>query len=443
MTLQNLPIELHQHIAVYIESDKDLCAFTSTCRQTHAAVLTPGVWRKRFARRYDLSSGQSNQKLKQVYQWRAKILAQGTIFKDGQEAKEARCLELMRDLIVESFGTNSSVSLRSDQSHNLEQLHQIILRTNLLHIILRNGFNKPLTSKLLLTLQLALTHWSLDVKLQTLIFGWEISQQVVYQPINEAPIFSGTSSVAINIEWLLHAANFFKYHLTRHDQSLYDPFMDLEHHEKPRAWKGKIQNGVQNLSRYWKGVYAYLTDTDLERIRRIKPGRKIIIDVVEDQGIQDVEFDFSAHVNNIPWPEAFEVHLHSTDKKPFMDAHQSSVTAKPLRFEASGLDGPDCYGSGYIQDLPPFQGIPGWQRFTMMKYSLDEDGFWLENSLWAYEGCVLPGGQIILGRWWAPHADPAQDGDAYSGPFIFWCVGDDNEVDFGSDSGYGSNGSPT
>lgn len=78
----------------------------------------------------------------------------------------------------------------------------------------------------------------------------------------------------------------------------------------------------------------------------------------------------------------------------------------------------------------------------MMKYAFDEDGFYKENSLWAYEGCVLPGGQVILGRWWAPSDDPANDGSAYSGPFIFWCIGDDGEMDHDSDSGYGSGCSP-
>jgi len=44
---------------------------------------------------------------------------------------------------------------------------------------------------------------------------------------------------------------------------------------------------------------------------------------------------------------------------------------------------------------------------TMMKYFV-EDGApvspmaAIDNSLWAYEGVVLPGGMIIVGRWWHP-----------------------------------------
>ena len=41
---------------------------------------------------------------------------------------------------------------------------------------------------------------------------------------------------------------------------------------------------------------------------------------------------------------------------------------------------------------------------TMMKYfddDTDPTGIDL-NALWAYEGVVLPGGQIAVGRWWSP-----------------------------------------
>ena len=44
----------------------------------------------------------------------------------------------------------------------------------------------------------------------------------------------------------------------------------------------------------------------------------------------------------------------------------------------------------------------------------------IDNSCWAYEGVVLPGGKIMLGRWWSP----TQDADEFlcMGPFIFWEV---------------------
>jgi hypothetical protein len=32
---------------------------------------------------------------------------------------------------------------------------------------------------------------------------------------------------------------------------------------------------------------------------------------------------------------------------------------------------------------------------------LDDDAALREDNLWAYEGVVVPGGRLILGRWWS------------------------------------------
>lgn len=52
----------------------------------------------------------------------------------------------------------------------------------------------------------------------------------------------------------------------------------------------------------------------------------------------------------------------------------------------------------------------------MMSYLPNISG---DYDKWAWEGLILPGSQIMLGRWW--DADPHGDG-TYSGPFIFWRV---------------------
>jgi hypothetical protein len=46
----------------------------------------------------------------------------------------------------------------------------------------------------------------------------------------------------------------------------------------------------------------------------------------------------------------------------------------------------------------------------------------VDESCWAYEGVVLPGGMIMVGRWWSP-ADDTVD-RLGTGPFIFWNVED-------------------
>ena len=56
----------------------------------------------------------------------------------------------------------------------------------------------------------------------------------------------------------------------------------------------------------------------------------------------------------------------------------------------------------------------------MMKYWTDNSGGMDLDSLWAYEGVVLPGGMIMVGRWWHPWVEDNED--EYSGPFILWNV---------------------
>lgn len=58
--------------------------------------------------------------------------------------------------------------------------------------------------------------------------------------------------------------------------------------------------------------------------------------------------------------------------------------------------------SGWLTPMPHQHGIPGWQKMQMMKYYDDGFGGIAWDALWAYEGVVLPGGQIMLGRWWNP-----------------------------------------
>jgi hypothetical protein len=88
-------------------------------------------------------------------------------------------------------------------------------------------------------------------------------------------------------------------------------------------------------------------------------------------------------------------------------------------FKGKGEDANTPFlASGYFNPLPPQHGVPGWHRMTMMKYWRDEHGNMDPDSLWAYEGVVLPGGLVMLGRWWHPSGEEAE----YSGPFIFWNV---------------------
>jgi len=158
--------------------------------------------------------------------------------------------------------------------------------------------------------------------------------------------------------------------------------------------------------------------------------------------LQTMELNFNPS-NPTPWPPEFETHLHSIPPRSHpLDASINSSVPKRARnaktseqiqpsnpdttapqylsFEGSGFDRDHFHCAGHVHALPAQHGIPGWQRITLMKYVLDGQGFYDPASCWAYEGVVLPGGQIILGRWWSPLHNEGDGG--ICGPFIFWNV---------------------
>lgn len=141
------------------------------------------------------------------------------------------------------------------------------------------------------------------------------------------------------------------------------------------------------------------------------------------------------------------------------------------QFSGSGNDAEPFRCSGILHPLPPQAEIPGWYRISMMKYfdplaqpgtmppqtdttwapfqsppsegdtshvahkpagadynlsdkyQVDDDAE-INAGCWAYEGVVLPGGKIILGRWWSPMDDTGMK--RCMGPFIFWNVDKDD-----------------
>jgi hypothetical protein len=85
-------------------------------------------------------------------------------------------------------------------------------------------------------------------------------------------------------------------------------------------------------------------------------------------------------------------------------------------------DGKKAYLYGRIHALPQQQGIHGFQRIVVKKFFLDANGNYNGNDVYYYEGCVLPGGKIIVGRWWNAFQDPNSP-STMSGPFMWWSVG--------------------
>jgi hypothetical protein len=114
-------------------------------------------------------------------------------------------------------------------------------------------------SSLVLIIQLCLLHFSLDpFTCHVRAPRFYDSQQHVYKCYSKEPIFMGKNNGDINLPWLLHVANFFKFHLKQPggEGMLSHMYRDLGECERPRQWRGRLKAGTQELGKRWKGAYG-------------------------------------------------------------------------------------------------------------------------------------------------------------------------------------------
>jgi hypothetical protein len=109
----------------------------------------------------------------------------------------------------------------------------------------------------------------------------------------------------------------------------------------------------------------------------------------------------------------------STRNKPAALGPERPEDLKSHYYEVQGWDDETFWATGWINQLPTQKCIPGFKRMVMMKYFITASGGIDHDALWAYEGVVLPGNQVIVGRWWSP-SNPIMPSKVYSGPFILW-----------------------
>ncbi|KAF4306625.1 hypothetical protein GTA08_BOTSDO05150 [Botryosphaeria dothidea] len=449
---QILPVELNQEIAHHLADDRDVVHFRASCYAAKDAIDDgKSFWLKRFHKNYDPpiaydpSSPNYKAKIFNLYKKRSKYLAGSMVhFKIGATKKEEDTLKIVAEVINDSFRgptwTSRTFSTGQPQltCNNIEALKEFIHRSDIIENLFRPRPRKskrasvaeivePQYSHLLAAIQLMFAPSILRFKGAT--YGFEDSQRWAYATIRAGPIFGGFNKLEVNMVWVLHVLNFFKYHICkREENTLYEPFKRLIRAEKPDFWNSSLHNGPADLGVHWKGTYAYLGTNEIEIVRAGNPSGTPLIDHNVDHGdssIQTMEIDFPKDPA-FHWPALFEHHLHSVteDRPPRTRAqHRTGDDAEferiNQRFQATGYDDEDFEAAGWLNQLPSQHGIPGWKRVTMMKYFEDGHGGWDNNALWAYEGVVLPGGKIMLGRWWSPDTNvPGRD--PYTGPFIFW-----------------------
>jgi hypothetical protein len=117
------------------------------------------------------------------------------------------------------------------------------------------------------------------------IFAFDEAQHAVYQSALIAPLFPGTALTVVNMEWMLHAMNFFRHHMMNEDaQTLFNKIEELDVAQKPSAWREPLTQGAYPLSKYWRGTYSFLESLEVQRLRKQGPGVEVYIDKNVDEG---------------------------------------------------------------------------------------------------------------------------------------------------------------
>ncbi|CBX92578.1 hypothetical protein LEMA_P052840.1 [Plenodomus lingam JN3] len=441
----SLPIELNKAIAHGLESDKDIATYRLVCQATNNAIDADNksFWRARFRRSFVLQADKTNGELQKLYQRRSKLLRRGRgyTFFFGNDAHEQKVTEVLRDLIVDSFKEPPE---RDEQGRlhckNQERLREFILNSR---ILIQDRRVPPASEEkcewldeTLIAVKLMCAHFLFEFEgIKHQIFAFEESQRAVYKPSAQARIFRGGDMNYINFDWLGHCLDFFRHHMMSEEAyTLFENISELPATQKPSAWRESLKLGARPLSRHWKGTYSFLDAPEIAQLRRLTPAEyssHYFIDKNVDEGkIQSLELEFVPKGKQMKWPQIFEDRLHSLDnshearKRPQGKgkARIRDRNGENIQFVGTGEDLEDDFNAiGWLNPLPAQKGIPGWQRITFMKHFMENFDEVEQDNLWAYEGIVLPGGRMILGRWWyaSEQVDFNQD---YNGPFILWAV---------------------
>jgi len=115
------------------------------------------------------------------------------------------------------------------------------------------------SSSLVLIIQLCLLQFSLDPYTCCVRAPrFYDSQQRVYKCYSQEPIFKGKNNEDINLSWLLHVANFFKFHFKQPggEGMLSHIYGGLDQSERPKQWCGRLKVGTQELGKRWKGAFG-------------------------------------------------------------------------------------------------------------------------------------------------------------------------------------------
>lgn len=222
-------------------------------------------------------------------------------------------------------------------------------------------------------------------------FGFAEAQQIAYGHDISHPIFHGCNGVDVNMPWVLANIQFWRHHMLRKDEGiLHLGYQQLEPDERPQWLSSQLSQNTRSLGSDWKGCYAF---TDRNMIDRVRAGFGLnnnVIDEMNGESSGDFFQNLGLAVTepgSAPWPRIFEKHLKSITPPPSRAKTRAQKSAgspdsvqdilpQPFRFDGEGRDiDEDFSASGWLNPLPLQNGVPGWQRMTMMKVSQSLTGF--------------------------------------------------------------------
>ncbi|OBT69421.1 hypothetical protein VE03_01163 [Pseudogymnoascus sp. 23342-1-I1] len=443
--LFDLPLEVHQNIIGFLPSDKDVNHYGATCKVLRACV-GPIVWQQRFLRAFDNIPGADPVKLQAQYKKRKGLANRFVSFEDNRYQGQRACLDMIMEMIIESNAhsvwdeENNEIVRGLNHSFFVKYFQYIcsdgrLKGTDFLDNIAGSTIDSPVKrgswhlSPVAMAIKLCFVHLFLHpniCNIRTTVFM--ASQEEVYRCLTDVPLFLGRNKYQINMRWLLHAANFFKFHFKTPDGEgiLTHMYQQLEKSELPMAWTGKLKGGTQTLGPHWKGAFTFLHEEDLEHFRLGNLYQTVVDETTDgNNGFQDLTlFSDLKNTPELAYPPIIDGWLQGSPKGKYTDEVSGArVMPKVQDFFGLGRSDVDYHLHGRMHGLPPQAGIPGFQRVSMLKYLPCPHGMYGTGytSYWAYEGCVLPGNQIMLGRWWSPTGS-MERGRTYCGPFIFWRV---------------------
>ena len=193
------------------------------------------------------------------------------------------------------------------------------------------------------------------------------------------PLSEGTRLENLNIEDVLHLANFFKYHMTDPNTELNNLVRQMAKMYHPRAPDRRLGEGVQKLGTKWFGVVPWVGNwKNLYKVRTQgeSASDKLIKDLfvagcAKDTNLfkMEMSFDEALQAKDVFPSEVTRVlDPYGTHRNQTKPGKKPALGVDYLPFVSALQDERPYLTAGTVTPLGPQLSTTGWQRFTMVRY---------------------------------------------------------------------------